>query len=80
MEKGEFLTLPELELNPLGRPAHSQSLYRLRYPGSFLNGKDQYHVKISNIFGAFQNLDAEVILIELGKQLEKISKFQSKRT
>jgi hypothetical protein len=34
MEKREFLTLPGLELQPLGRPARSQSLYRLRYPGS----------------------------------------------
>jgi hypothetical protein len=34
MEKGKFLTLPGLELRPLGCPAHSQSLYRLHYPGS----------------------------------------------
>jgi hypothetical protein len=34
VEKRKFLTLPELELRPLGRPARSQSLYRLRYPGS----------------------------------------------
>jgi hypothetical protein len=34
MEKRKFLTLTGLELRPLGRPAHSQSLYRLRYPGS----------------------------------------------
>jgi hypothetical protein len=33
-EKRKFLTLPGLELRTLGRPAHSQSLYRLRYPGS----------------------------------------------
>jgi hypothetical protein len=32
MEKWKFLTLPGLELRPLGR----QSLYRLRYPGSYL--------------------------------------------
>jgi hypothetical protein len=31
----KFLTLPGLELQPLGRPARSQSLYRLRYPGSY---------------------------------------------
>jgi hypothetical protein len=30
----KFLTLQGLELRPLGRPARSQSLYRLRYPGS----------------------------------------------
>jgi hypothetical protein len=28
------LTLPGLEPQPLSRPARSQSLYRLRYPGS----------------------------------------------
>jgi hypothetical protein len=34
VEKRKFLTLPGLELRPLSRPARSQSLYRLRYPGS----------------------------------------------
>jgi hypothetical protein len=34
VEKRKFLTLRRLELQPLGRPARSQSLYRLRYPGS----------------------------------------------
>jgi hypothetical protein len=33
LEKRKFLTLPGLELRPLGSPACSQSLYRLRYPG-----------------------------------------------
>jgi hypothetical protein len=33
-EKRKFLTLLGLELRPLCRPACSQSLYRLRYPGS----------------------------------------------
>jgi hypothetical protein len=33
MEKWKFFTLPGLELRSLGRPARSQSLYRLRYPG-----------------------------------------------
>jgi hypothetical protein len=28
VEKRKLLTLPELELRPLGRPARSQSLYR----------------------------------------------------
>jgi hypothetical protein len=36
VEKRKFLTLLGLALRPLGRPAHSQSLYRLRYPGSNL--------------------------------------------
>jgi hypothetical protein len=34
VEKTKFLTLAGLELRPLGRPARSHSLYRLRYPGS----------------------------------------------
>jgi hypothetical protein len=36
-EKRKFLTLPGLKLPPLGRPARSQSLHRLRYPGSSTN-------------------------------------------
>jgi hypothetical protein len=36
MEEWKFLTLPGLELRPLGHPARSQSLYRLRYPGSLI--------------------------------------------
>jgi hypothetical protein len=36
VERRKILTLPALKLRPLGRPAHSQSLYRLRYPGSLL--------------------------------------------
>jgi hypothetical protein len=34
LEKRKFLTLPGLELWPLGRPARNQLLYRLRYSGS----------------------------------------------
>jgi hypothetical protein len=34
IEKRKFLTLPGLELRPLGRHARGQSLYRLRYPCS----------------------------------------------
>jgi hypothetical protein len=33
--KREFLTIAVLELRPLGGRACSQSLYRLRYPGSY---------------------------------------------
>jgi hypothetical protein len=34
VEKRKFLTVPELELRSVGRPARGQSLYRLHYPGS----------------------------------------------
>jgi hypothetical protein len=33
VENRKFLPLPGLELRPLGRPASSQSLYRLHYAG-----------------------------------------------
>jgi hypothetical protein len=36
VEKRKFLPLPEIELRPLCRPARSQSLHRLRYPGSLI--------------------------------------------
>jgi hypothetical protein len=42
---GGPLTLPGLELRPLGRPARSQTLYRLRYPGS---GTVVYRVQIGS--------------------------------
>jgi hypothetical protein len=49
VEKRQFLTLSGLELRPLGRPARSQSLYRLRYSGCTLVESVSYvpewHVK-----------------------------------
>jgi hypothetical protein len=36
VERRKFLPLPRLELRSLCPPARSQSLYRLRYPGSLL--------------------------------------------
>jgi hypothetical protein len=35
VEKRKFLTLPELELRPLGRPVRSLSLYQVRYPSCY---------------------------------------------
>jgi hypothetical protein len=35
VEERKFITLPGIELRSLRRPARSQSLYRLRYPGSY---------------------------------------------
>jgi hypothetical protein len=37
VERRKILSLPGVELRPLGRPARCQSLYRLSYPGSQLN-------------------------------------------
>jgi hypothetical protein len=44
-----------------------------------LKGKERYRLEILNRFSALENLDPEWILIELGKLLERISKFQSER-
>jgi hypothetical protein len=38
LKKRKLFTLLGLELRPLGRPARSLSLYRLRYPGSNESG------------------------------------------
>jgi hypothetical protein len=38
MEERKLLILPGLELRPLGRPARSQLVYRLRYPDSYWCG------------------------------------------
>jgi hypothetical protein len=38
VEKRKFVTLLGLELRPLCHPAPSQSLYRLRYPDSYVSG------------------------------------------
>jgi hypothetical protein len=44
VEKRKFLTLPGLEPRPLDRPARSQSLYRLRSPGSLYVGMYRYRI------------------------------------
>jgi hypothetical protein len=46
MEKREFLTLPGLELLPLGRPDRSQLLHRLRYASSL----DRQCVVLNELF------------------------------
>jgi hypothetical protein len=50
MKKWKFLTLPGLELWPPGRPAHSQSLYWLCYPGSKEGSIQNVNGKNSSIF------------------------------
>jgi hypothetical protein len=45
VEMRKFLTLQGLELRPLGRPAHIQSLYRLSYSGSLSRIKTSHKVK-----------------------------------
>jgi hypothetical protein len=40
-ERRKIISLTGLELRPLGRPARSQSLYRLSYPGYHYSTKTQ---------------------------------------
>jgi hypothetical protein len=47
-EKRKFLILLGLELRLLGRPARSQSLYRLSFPGSY-NILEYFFFKITQI-------------------------------
>jgi hypothetical protein len=55
VEKKKFLILVGLKLRPLGRPAHSQSLYRLRYPGFLKNLDLDTNTDLSSSnFGKFQ--------------------------
>jgi hypothetical protein len=52
VEKRKFLTPPGLELRPFGRPARSQLLYRLSYPGSlrFINARANVGIMVPDIF------------------------------
>jgi hypothetical protein len=45
VERRKILSLPELKLRPFGRPARSQSLYRLSYPGSHFDFNDNRNIK-----------------------------------
>jgi hypothetical protein len=64
--KREFLTLQGLELRLLGRPARSQSLYRLSYPGSYEGSKEEYknnnHKGRQRVKGASGRFENEFIM------------------
>jgi hypothetical protein len=44
VETRKFLTPSGVELRPLSRPARSQSLYRLRHPGSPASNTVYFHI------------------------------------
>jgi hypothetical protein len=48
VEKRKFLTLPGLELRLFGRSARSQSLYYLRYPGTYILTGHTHKVQLYN--------------------------------
>jgi hypothetical protein len=68
VEKRKFLTLPRLELRPLGHPAHSQSLYQLRYmtllPGVYVilscGLSDVFSVALLSAGGGIAKTDEDV--------------------
>jgi hypothetical protein len=49
-----FLTLPALELRPLGRPARSQSLYQLRFHFPAGTEENKTNLRIAGIQGKIQ--------------------------
>jgi hypothetical protein len=49
VEKRKFLTLPGLELRLLGRPARSQSLYRVSYPVSCKVSEGLYQLLLKRL-------------------------------
>jgi hypothetical protein len=65
VEKRKFLTMPGLELRPLGRPARSQSLYRLRYPSFHKNVKSEVSASEVHYFYIFNELGIYFLKKEL---------------
>jgi hypothetical protein len=47
----KFLTLPGIELRPLGQPVRCQLLYRLSYPGSFIRTYTAIIVPLHSVWG-----------------------------
>jgi hypothetical protein len=64
LEKRKFLTPPGLELRPVGRPALSQSLYRLRYPGSS-NGIVVGEMALGQIFSELYDYPCQLAFYSL---------------
>jgi hypothetical protein len=68
VEKRKFLTLSGLEIWPLIRPVHSQSLYRLCYPGSCTKiGESKEERRGDNNHGEKVN----VITVKMGNKKRK---------
>jgi hypothetical protein len=53
LKKRKFLTLLGLELQPLGRVACSQSLYRLSYPGSLWSLTQSFKTRGEIVFEGY---------------------------
>jgi hypothetical protein len=77
VEKRKMLPLPRIELRPLGRPARIQSLYRLRYPGSYGPIAEQkvWRIRIIRELGELYRIPDMVADIEMRRWVGKI-KFE----
>jgi hypothetical protein len=73
-EKRTFLPLPGLELQPLCRPARSQSLYRLRYPGSLAACRPMYICRSL----VEENLQALFLDVDSGMHVRSGEKYGKK--
>jgi hypothetical protein len=62
MDKWKFLTLSGLELRPLGRPARSESLYRLSYPGAVTSYGNLFKCQRVRLRKAVHTSSADLIL------------------
>jgi hypothetical protein len=69
------LTLPGLKLRPLGRPARSQSLYRLRYPGSIGKAKGSPKRQKSLEHKYMENVMIQVVLMKIKNKISLYSLY-----
>jgi hypothetical protein len=60
VDKRKFLALPGLELRPIGRLVHSQSLYRLRYPDSQYCYITSLKENMVNVLVDYRGMDEQV--------------------
>jgi hypothetical protein len=81
VERRKFLTLPGLEPRPLGRPARSQSLYQLSYPGSLyirfkINHDVKYRTGVSVVILVSVVIVAVLLKEDLALREERIMELQ----
>jgi hypothetical protein len=75
VDEKKFLTLPGLELRTLGRPARSQSLYRLRYPG-FGCGLDSTGLGERLVAGSCKNANESSDSIQGEELFDKFGNYE----
>jgi hypothetical protein len=84
VEKRKFFTLPGLELRPLGCPARSQSLYRLRYPIIIIISRSVLPSYRLNSGGGWTSMKRNAVIINiphyyLGQDLPLFSRLHCQK-